>query len=125
MTIDDNFYTPCPETLEEAVDRIIDACDEKDLQSIKEGLEPNHLHFGLGMSLRNGWNLWHNSVLAQWFKTYLGLGHADDMSAIILESVFAKVKNNYYDIFKTVSRFKKHWYTNFTDPLSLQPISGK
>lgn len=116
--------TDIPATLEAAVDTIVSSIDEDTRAFI---LNPANnagaAHMGGGMAMRNQWGLWHDSVLAQHFKTRFGLGHADDMSAIILEAAFAKVREQPHDVDAQVERYKSHWRRMGVDPLSQEQVA--
>ena len=57
------------------------------IKKIKESSERDLIehHFGLGLWIRNNWQLWGESRLAKWFNEQ-GIKHPDDMSGIILYS---------------------------------------
>jgi hypothetical protein len=46
-------------------------------------------HFGIGLSIRNGWGLWADSPLATYMRG-LGFTHPDDMSGVILNTFWRK-----------------------------------
>jgi hypothetical protein len=46
-------------------------------------------HFGLGLTIRNGWGLWADSPLAQHLRE-LGFTHPDTMSGVILQTFWRK-----------------------------------
>lgn len=64
-------------------------------------------HFGLGMGLRNGWGLWANSRLAEYFNE-MGVYHPDDMSSIILKSYWLKLNGKRYDIVPDIVHFQRY-----------------
>lgn len=99
-------------TLDWVVDDIVLKMDEESLKTIEavesaDGMA--RFHFFSGMAIRNGYGLWGDNALTQWFKRDLGVHHADDMSGIILEAVWYKVHGQAYDPATTVERFKEHW----------------
>lgn len=116
-----NFGTTAPKTLDEAVDLIVADLRPEDRDYIAiEGV--SGAHHGFGMHMRNGWGLWHDSPLAQHFKTTYGLGHADDMSGMILAAVEAKVRGQIFDPEPEVARYKEHWRRYGVDPLTQKPV---
>lgn len=116
------FHKHHPKTLEEAVQLIVADLSPEDRAFIAtEGVAG--AHHGYGMAMRNGWGLWHDSELAQHFKTTYGLGHADDMSGLILSSVEAQVNGTTFDIQAAVDRYKQHWRKLCIDPLTQQKVS--
>jgi hypothetical protein len=51
-------------------------------------------HFGPGMSIRNNWALWErNSPIKLDAIEKYKLGHADDISGLIFEWAFVKIRN--------------------------------
>jgi hypothetical protein len=115
---------PIPETLEEAVDRIYSHLSDEDRPYFKDESSFGWMHHGLGQHLRNEWGLWRGSPLKDYFMTTYGLGHADDMSGIILDSVRSKVLNKSFDIEKEVRRYKEYWGRQGVDPLTQKQIPG-
>lgn len=75
-------------------------------------------HFSVGMHMRNTWGLWHNSVLAQWFKRR-GIYHADDMSGIILDSFWRTINNKPVDLAGQVAYYREFWKKQGHDPDNL------
>src|SRR5277367_2419498 len=55
------------------------------------------LHFGLGMWLRNNWGLWGGGALQTWFNSK-GIKHADDMSGILITTVYRQLHNQPIDL---------------------------
>lgn len=110
-----------PKTLEEAADFIVANLSDSDRQYLKENSAVS-AHHGFGTALRNEWGLWHDSELAQHFKTQYGLGHADDMSGLILGLVGAIVKGTTFDIAKDVDKYKNHWLRLGINPLTQERI---
>jgi hypothetical protein len=139
MNIDPNYIPP---TLEEAIDYLYKCCDEKDLEFIRtEGKSEEEemkgfdgkvfnlnlygytMHHGYGQMIRNAWGLWNGSELKNHFMERFGLGHADDMSGLIIEGLEAKVREQPYTedmINDRVEQFKNHWITLGINPLTQQ-----
>jgi hypothetical protein len=84
-----------PATLDEALEIILSRMPEQDrlyLEACEKDPSPR-FHFQLGMSLRNGWSLWEKDMpLVKWFNDR-GIAHADDMSAIILTSIWRRIRS--------------------------------
>ncbi len=75
-----------PKTFEEAV-ASIDSLISKDTKYfLRTGGENAaiQLHSTLGRYLRNKWELWADSELAQYMRSVKGINHPDDMSHAIL-----------------------------------------
>jgi hypothetical protein len=76
-------------------------------------------HFGLGMWMRNNWELWGDSRLCKFFNN-IGIQHPDDMSGIILNSYWAHLNGKPLDIEKQVGFYREYWQikTQQPDPTS-------
>ena len=117
-----------PQTLEEAIKLVADNLADEEIDFIKEhGAES--AHHTAGQAIRNAW-LWDNPKegrvrpLAQHFRDRFGLGHADDMSNLILCGVTASVKQVPYDPTPHVESSKKHWRGYNIDPLTQERLDG-
>ena len=63
----------------------------------------------LGVWMRNTWGLWTcDTPLYDYFHT-MGLFHADDMSAIILNSYSAYLNQTKFDLESEVNSYKEYW----------------
>ncbi len=73
-------------------------------------------HFQLGMSLRNDWSLWEKDMpLVKWFNER-GITHADDMSAIILTSIWRRVRGVDLDLEGQIKSYQDYWIRNLDKP---------
>jgi len=117
-----DFADHHPTTLEQAIKVCINYMSDEDFDYV-EAHGATSTHHGFGMAMRNGWGLWQDSPLAQHFKTRFGLGHADDMSGLILEGIDAAVQERSYDPEPTVARFKAHWQQMGIDPLTQERVA--
>lgn len=61
-------------------------------------------HHGLGTRLRNCWGLWAGSRLTKYFNR-LGIAHPDDMSAIILRSLYRQLHDQPIDLPALLARY--------------------
>jgi hypothetical protein len=112
-----------PKTLEEAVNSLFNSIDKNDIKAIeKEKLTFSSLHHSLGRQIRNDWSLWGNSILSKHFKDRFGLGHADDMSGIILKMLDCKYFNQDFGLAKEVEFYHSYWVKQGIDPLTQKPI---
>lgn len=69
------------------------------LEEIKsDKIQPVDLHFTLGQWIRNSWGLWKGEGKLYKYLSSINLVHPDDMSGLIIESYFAKVKNIPFNI---------------------------
>lgn len=116
MQLNEDFV---PSTIDEAIGAIVSGLQPDDIDYIKES-KSGSVHFTTGMGLRNGWSLWEQDTPLQLdFKRRFRLfGHGDDMSGIILEGVWAKVRGeNVNEVLeKTAERFRKHWIKTGLNP---------
>lgn len=93
-----------PATYEDAVDTIVANLDPEEITNLsKSGYAPHH--FGAGMALRNGWNLWGAipdepktlfNHMTKRFGPFKCPG--DDICGLIFDGVIAKVKGEPFDI---------------------------
>jgi len=113
----DNEKSTIPKTLDEAVDVIISRYSLDDIDSIELDAKIGKLsedeyvgrcHFGVGASIRNERGLWKDSDLHKYFND-LGIFHADDMSGIILTSVYRKIVGKDRDLEGQVQKYKDYW----------------
>lgn len=109
--------TPSNESTDASIPKNLDECfrelnqllKKEDINKIRSGtIEPGHLHFGLGMGLRNSWGLWRGSRLAKYFND-MGIHHPDDMSGIILTSYTRHLRGEPLDVAEQVAHYKKYW----------------
>lgn len=118
-----NFAEHKPATLEEAIQIVAQYLNDEEIAYIEtEGA--NSAHHGFGTQMRNEWGLWHKSPLAKHFEQRFGLGHADDMSGLILSGVEAKVKKLPFDPAPLVEDYKKFWRQQSIDPLTQNEIAA-
>jgi hypothetical protein len=121
-----------PKTLDEAVNHILKSLDDGEAEFIKtEGKTDDDplgtfysiaMHHGLGQAIRNNWGLWGGSELKTFFEQTYGLGHADDMSGLILGSVEAAIRNESFVVEKEAKRYKEFWRKQKIDPLTQKEI---
>jgi hypothetical protein len=108
-----------PSTIEEAIDYIFRSMSEKDIENAKKST-PGSYHFNIGMYLRNNWNMWDTkSAMNQDFQKRFGLfGHGDDLSGMILEGVWVRIRGE--DLNKVLlteaDKYIKHWKKYGLDP---------
>ena len=62
------------------------------------------------MYLRNEWSLWEKDTkCVVWFKKNYGLDHADDISSIIMECVFADIRGEPRKDKELAKSYIEHW----------------
>jgi len=103
-----------PHDLMECVIFIVESLEDNEIEDLAIGkITSSDLHFSLGMHIRNTWSLWDKEThLNQWFRNNLNIGHADDISGIILEAVVAKVSGKQFDYHPSIKAIHEHWKTH-------------
>lgn len=97
-----------PKNLEEAINFLTTNENKEYARDKTEEKFLGCLHFSTGMGLRNGWGLWTGSVLSRWFNEH-GIYHADDMSSIILTSVYRVFNNKEIDLEGQIKSYRDYW----------------
>ena len=101
-----------PSTVEDAVDRLIAGMNDEELLSVRDGTSdsPTALHHFAGRTLRNQWSLWSEDspLLRDAVFTYR-IGHADDISSLILNWTFAKARGEEFDPIASCKTYHEHW----------------
>lgn len=101
--------TYIPKDLDDAVRELHKFIQSEDKAQIRNGeIGAIHMHFGLGVGLRNRWGLWGGSRLANYF-TKNGIGHPDSMSGYILEAFVRDVRGKEYDLLELMRDQAKEW----------------
>lgn len=113
-----DFREYTPRTLEDAITVVWEAIadDAEAMESIKRHY--TFLHHSVGRLIRNAW-LWNpEHPLNEHFRTRFGLGHADDMSGMILQGLHMQVNGFVFNPDKVADHYKAFWLKENTDPLS-------
>ena len=100
-----------PTNLLEAIEILENILDKELISEIKRISENEMIRFhsGLGRQLRNEWGLWKaDTELFKYFKD-LGIWHADDMSGIILTSLYRKLNNNFIFLDEQIEYYQQYW----------------
>lgn len=111
-----------PKTLEEAHLQLEQKLPKEELAKIdamKSEEETDAYHFGLGLEMRNGWRLWSGSPLKTYMKN-LGFIHPDDMSGVILRTLWCKRHNQDFRIEERVAYYKAYWKATARPPATLK-----
>jgi hypothetical protein len=102
---------PTPSSLRDAIRALEAWLPPADLATFKQTPESEataSAHFGFGMGLRNCWGLWHGSRLARHFNG-LGIYHPDDMSGIILTSLWRHLNHEPLRVDEQVKVCREYW----------------
>lgn len=111
-----------PATLDEAVNLIIKQLDPQEVEFALSH-SPCEVHHTFGRYLRNTWGLWQkDSPLATWFREKLEIGHADDMSGIILDCVWKTLQHQPWNLPSQVKKYHRHWKMLGVDPITQERI---
>jgi len=105
---DENYV---PKNLDEALAQIDFHLSDSLKVEIKKKSENDFIsesHFGLGIGMRNNWQLWKGSDLSKYFNS-IGINHPDDMSGIILKSYYRKLTGKKIKLDKQVAYYKEYW----------------
>ena len=99
-----------PATLADAhteLERILsdEALSKIDAMPSEDGMTT--AHFGLGLNIRNGWRLRADSVLAEHMKE-LGFLYADEMSGVILATLWCKRHGRDFRLEERAAEYKKY-----------------
>ena len=80
----------------------------KKIERMTEDEFVGNAHFGLGMWLRNNWQLWGGSRLSYYFND-MGIYHPDDKSGIILTSYHRYLKGTDIKLEEQIKYYKDYW----------------
>ena len=100
-----------PADLDEALHLLETKLSREVLDDILKSDAEDHMgiyHFSLGLSLRNGWGLWNDSRLARFFESN-SIHHADDMSGIILDSLWRDLHGKPIELNKQIKHYQEFW----------------
>lgn len=114
-----------PHNLQEAIDILIVNTSLEDIEYIKSLTEDKFLavsHSFTGRGIRNAWNLWWRKDCIGKYENYpkeippivkyfreQGIYHADDMSGIILTSLFRTLMGMEIDLEGQIAKYQNHW----------------
>ncbi len=105
----DNYI---PKNLQDAIEYLDCQWSESDkiaFQNKDENTAVTELHFGTGMGIRNGWELWKGkNRISRYFRSK-GISHPDDMSSIILTSFHRKLNNKPIDLNSQIDYYRNYW----------------
>lgn len=114
-----------PHDVPSAIAELVRLLEPADIERIKN-LHPCDVHFGMGMFLRNNWNMWdRNTMLNQDFQRRYGLfGHGDDVSGIILHCLWREVCGQPWGDDKVAARYRAHWQRAGLNPKTGEEVPG-
>lgn len=105
----DGVYIPknLTEAIEELNKKLSDSV-KLEISSLTENEFQANAHFGIGLWIRNSWNLWASSRLYRYFRRK-GIKHPDDMSGIILTSYYRKLTGKDVELDEQIRKYKAYW----------------
>ena len=108
-----------PSTIEAAVMHIVESLSAADREFIENSLGGFEVHHSIGRYIRNNWSLWDSDspLKRDAVKTYR-IAHADDISGLIIDWVYARARGLEFDPCEACKRFHEHWAYYGTDSLS-------
>ena len=99
-----------PTTIEEcmaALSEVLSKEDQMEILKMKKS-ELAMLHHGLGMWIRNNWNLWKGGPLKDHMVS-LGFTHPDDMSQSIIVEYWNRMNNQSSQLEADIREYKEYW----------------
>lgn len=112
-----------PSNLNSAIDYLYSCIGDEDIEYIKTGGTVADLHHGLGRAIRNAWSLWDKEThLVRYFQLHFDIGHADDISGLILTGLIKTIKKEPFDPYEEVKRYHAHWFKQGIDPKTLEKL---
>lgn len=99
-----------PKTLKECWEVLNQELDKEDIDYIKNLKKDGvvRTHHTLGRWIRNNWGLWAGSDLKVHLEA-IGFTHPDDMSSVIINSYWAQLNNQYFDLDEKVKYYQDYW----------------
>lgn len=77
------------------------------------------LHHNFGKHIRDSWHLWEpTSPLARYYQRFYGIGHADDMSSLIILDLLCRMRGESFDMRHYVEKYRDFWLNQKIDPVS-------
>ena len=90
------------------IDKNLNDTVKYDFKIASEEIAKSKHHFGLGLSIRNGKNLWKGGPLKLYYKLN-GIKHPDDMSGIILTTYHRQLNGKPINFKKQKQHYKEYW----------------
>lgn len=116
-----NIRETFPLTHEQAVAILADAEWTQAERSVLSQSSATELHNGAGLALQESWYLTDKTYpLSRHYQNRFGLGHADDMSRLILTDFVARLRRQVFDLPGEVEQLRRHWTDQGVDPLTLE-----
>lgn len=106
-----------PRTLEEAhqqLEGLLPAGELAKIDAMKSEKEMVEYHFSIGRGLRNQWCLWGSPLTDHLGK--LGFSHPDDMSAVILETLWCRRHHRDFRLQERAHYYQIYWKAAATPP---------
>jgi hypothetical protein len=119
-----------PKTVKETVYLVVEELDTESIKYIYDDKNsPWSLHHTIGRRIRNAWGLWSPyTELKEDAATNYGIAHPDDITGLLLEWVWAVVRNEDFDPQEECLKYIKYWKNMGTDALKVvnwKPSKGE
>lgn len=99
-----------PDTIAGAVQHILDNLTESEREAIRRSPGSHTVHHTIGQHFRNSWSLWEpDTPLKRDAVATYRIAHADDISGLMLEWVWARVRGEDFDPREHVEHYHAHW----------------
>lgn len=121
---EDGMDEGVPANLGEAHRRLLQELPPQTIEEMRAGTEVEMVryHHGPGTWIRNEWGLWRGSRLARYFNA-MGVHHPDDMSGIILETLWCRLHDQPFRLQERVAEFAEYW-ASVEEPKEGSPKDG-
>lgn len=111
--MEDKEY-PIPKNLNECFDVLNEIFNESEsdknwFKTSEEDDATTSLHHGLGMWIRNEWELWKKESDMYNYFNKMGLWHADDMSSVILTSYHRFINGKELELKEQINHHLDYW----------------
>lgn len=101
-----------PKDLNDALTYLKCTWSDKDMEEFKSKREQDavtELHMGIGLGIRNSWNLWEGKNSIYCFFKSMGVSHPDDISSIILTSFHRQLNLKDIELENQIQYYKDYW----------------
>ena len=116
------FVGKQPSNLDEAIEILLEAIgpDRAKMECMTEREFGSAFHHGTGTQIRNSWCLWWSEdhgydawprekpAIVKYFND-IDIFHADDMSGIIMNSLYRRMTGKDLNLSEQIEVYKKHW----------------
>jgi hypothetical protein len=124
--VDPNIDFKNIESLDQSLNILLEILPVSILDGFRNN--PKHIvyeyHHGLGTRIRNEFGLWGDGMLKIWFYNR-GIRHPDDMSGIILESLYCRLHNEDIKLEEQIKHYREFWIAQGINPDTMEKMEDK